>query len=242
LAKKATGGTRPPRVPHDVGAIRKQIRAFLDSEDADGNVPCNAKCGVYVFYDYDGEPIYVGKTNERLRSRILRHLTNQRTDAVAMNVLDPYEVAEIEVYPFPDLERPARGETRDEYAERMKRTLGSAESTVYQKVLRASAIGAVLNEKAIPEMPRIRLPRSHRGPIIPEDLYEHRKHPDVRIARRANTVANLARVISERQTSKGLRKTLVVQAQRIERLARQRLEDFADMPEEALDEETGDAE
>jgi hypothetical protein len=49
-----------------VAAIRKQIDRFLDSQDPGGNRPCNAKCGVYVFYDYDGEPIYVGQTNEQL--------------------------------------------------------------------------------------------------------------------------------------------------------------------------------
>ena len=50
-----------PKVPHDVAAIRKKIASFLDSKDTDGHAPCNAKCGVYIFYDYDGEPIYVGQ-------------------------------------------------------------------------------------------------------------------------------------------------------------------------------------
>ncbi|MDE3051298.1 MAG: GIY-YIG nuclease family protein, partial [Nitrospirota bacterium] len=54
---------------------------------------------MYAFYDYDGEPIYVGQTEEKLSGRVSRHLTNQRTDAVAMNVLDPFEVAYIEVWP-----------------------------------------------------------------------------------------------------------------------------------------------
>ena len=61
----------------------------------------NFRWGVYAFFDYDGEPIYVGQTNERLRTRIRRHLTNQRTDAVAMSVLDPFEVFEIELWPLP---------------------------------------------------------------------------------------------------------------------------------------------
>ena len=29
----------------------------------------NSRWGVYAFYDYDGEPIYVGQTNESLRVR-----------------------------------------------------------------------------------------------------------------------------------------------------------------------------
>src|SRR5262245_20321724 len=86
--------------PPDVAAIREEIRSFLDMQDAEGRKIGNAKYGAYAFYDYDAEPIYVGQTEERLRARIGRHLTNQRTDAVAMNVLDPFEVAEIEVWPL----------------------------------------------------------------------------------------------------------------------------------------------
>jgi hypothetical protein len=55
------------------------------------------------------------------------------------------------------------------------------------------------------------------------ELYEHRKYPDVRIARRATTIAALARVISERELKKkGLRRTLMTQARRLERLATNR--------------------
>src|SRR5262245_26710166 len=90
----------PSDVPPDVAAIRAEIRRFLDTPDMAGRKIGNAKYGAYTFYDYDGEPIYVGQTIEMVRSRIGRHLTNQRTDAVAMNVLDPFEVAEIEVWPL----------------------------------------------------------------------------------------------------------------------------------------------
>src|SRR5436189_6051244 len=93
-------------VAPDVAAIRGKIREFLDKMDSAGRKVGNAKYGVYAFYDYDGEPIYVGQTEERLRSRIGRHLTNQRTDAVAMNVLDPFEVLEIELWPLWELNDP----------------------------------------------------------------------------------------------------------------------------------------
>jgi len=230
-------------VSHDVDAIRKELQKVLDFEDDQGRKPCNAKRGVYVFYDYDGEPIYVGQTEEQLRVRIRRHLTNQRTDAVAMNVLDPFEVADIEVYPLYDLEKPQKGEGVEEHAARAKATLGAAEYTVFQKVLKESALGAVLNEKDIPKAEEIKLPKPYRGRIIPAGLYELRKHPDVRIARRASTVAALARVISERDVSPGLRRTLLTQARRLERLAGQRLEDFKNrIPVEAAGEETGDSE
>jgi hypothetical protein len=239
----AGGDVASPKVAHDVAAITKKIAAFLDSPDPTGKEPCNARCGIYVFYDYDAEPIYVGQTNERLRVRIRRHLTNQRTDAVAMNVLDPFEVAEIEVYPFYELEQPQDGESRDDYKSRVKSVLASAEHTVFKKVLAASALGAVLNEANIANKPMIELPAAFRGTIIPDELYEQRKHPDVRLARRARTIANLAQVISERDVSGGLRRTLVTQARRLELLARKRLEDFiTDIPTEEPGEETGEEE
>ena len=161
-----------------------------------------------------------------------RHLTNQRTDAVAMNVLDPFEVAEIEVWPI----YPHQSST-----EPIANLLHATEYTVFEKVLRESHLKAVLNEKDIPATALIALPESFRGRIIPESIYTHRKHPDVRIARRANTIASLARVISERDVSKGLRRTLLTQARRLERLARHRLGQIGEeMPTEALNEETGE--
>lgn len=206
----------PIGVPEDVAAIRRGIRAFLDTQTPGGAKIGNAKFGVYAFFDYDAEPIYVGQTNERLRSRIGRHLTNQRTDAVAMNVLDPFEVAEIEVWPLFELEG---RDTRDPGA---KVTLYAAEYTVFQLVLNKSTFGAVLNEKDIAPTQVIPLPPSYRQRIIPDELYAHRKHPDIRIARRATTIAALARVISERDVSNGLRRTLITQARRLERLATDR--------------------
>lgn len=222
-------------VPANVAAINREIANFFNLQDSEGHVVCNAKFGVYAFYDYDGEPIYVGQTAEKLRARIGRHLTNQRTDAVAMNVLDPSEVAEIEVWPFFNLD--STQFTREQKAEK----LNAAEYTVFQRVLQKSSLHAVLNEKDIPIMPMIELPHSLRKKIIPEDIYEKLKHPDVRIARRANTIANLARVISERDVSKGLRRTLLTQARRLERLAATRLAEITeDFPEEEPGEETGE--
>jgi hypothetical protein len=229
-----------PPVPPEVAAIRKELGKFLDSKDGD-KTPCNTKCGVYVFYDYDGEPIYVGQTQERLRVRIRRHLTNQRTDAVAMNVLDPFEVADVEVYPFYDLEKPAAGESKEAYAARVKTTLAAAEYAVFQKVLQASTLKAVLNEADIPAKEAIDLPKSFKGRIIPAEMFEIRRHPDTRIARRASTIAALARVISEREVSDGLRRTLLTQARRLELLARQRLEELGKaFPVEEPGEETGE--
>ncbi len=226
--------TRSPEkiLPHDVAAIRKEISKFLNCQDSKKRTIGNAQYGVYAFYDYDGEPIYVGQTRERLRARIGRHLTNQRTDAVAMNVLDPFEVAEIEIWPI----YPGRASRKA-----VSKLLHATEYTVFQKVLRESKLGAVLNEKDIPTNTPVSLPPSFRARIIPDSIYEHRKHSDVRIARRSSTIAALARVISERDVSKGLRRTLLTQARRLERLARQRFEEVAgEIPLENPEEETGE--
>jgi hypothetical protein len=54
------------------------------------------------------------------------------------------------------------------------------------------------------------------------------------------TVAILARVISERDVSVGLRRTLLTQARRLVDLAQKRLEEFEDQfPIESGDSETG---
>ena len=57
-------------------------------------------------------------------------------------------------------------------------------------------------------------------------MRKSRDHPDIRLARRARTIANLARVISERKVTPGIRRTLWAQARRLERLAKNRLEEF----------------
>ena len=200
----------------EVAALYAGVRRILDMDSA-GRKIGDCVCGVYLFYDYDGEPIYVGQTANRLRNRIGRHLTGQRSDAVAKSVLDPFEVAEIEMWPLWSLSK---------RAPHCKETLSRAEFTVYQQALRDSEFSAVLNEGDIPEAELITLPPSVRGAILPADDRQNREHPDIRLARRARTIANLARVISERKVKIGIRRTLWAQAQRLERLAQTRLETF----------------
>jgi hypothetical protein len=224
-------GAKPPATPDligppsDVIAIRKEIDAFFKTIADDGKKIGTHRWGVYAFFDYDGEPIYVGQTYEGLGSRIGRHLTNQRTDAVAMNVLDPFEVCEIRVWPLDVSAIPE--EQRRDY-------LDSAEFTVFQTVISESKLGAILNEKPPRRTQLIKLPKAYARRIIPADIFPHRKHPDVRIARRAATIASLARRISERSVKRGLRSTLLTQAKRLEGLAEARLRDF---PEGAEDED-----
>ena len=209
-------------VPADVALIRESLSRALNTPADNGLRVGDATFGVYAFFDYDGEPIYAGQTKERLRVRVRRHLTNHRTDAVAMNVLDPFEVFAVELWPLWDLRSLDEREAADH--------LNAVEYTVFQQILLASSYQAVLNEKDVVATPLVHLPQSYRFQIIPESLIEARRHPDVRIARRASTIASLAKVISERDVSPGLRRTLVTQAKRLERLAASRFEEFASDP------------
>jgi GIY-YIG catalytic domain len=239
--KTATARRKPEGEPLDVAAIRNEIQKFLGTLDANGRRLGTIKCGVYAFYDYDGEPIYIGQTYEGFGVRLRRHLTGRRSDAVAKNVLDPFEVAEISVWPmdFGPLSKPdskAGPETRKAELMAKKVQLDRAEYSLYVKVVAESSFKAVLNEAIPKKTATITLPPFYRCRIIPEDIFPLRNHPDVRISRRASTIAALARVISERKVGKRLRSILLTQAQRLERLASDRLADFAGAPDEADEE------
>jgi len=209
--------------PFETEDLRANLVKFLDStfNDAIAGIQRpvgNFRWGVYIFYDYDGEPIYVGQTNERLRTRIRRHLTNQRTDAVAMSVLDPFEVFEIEVYPLPQFESLQAGQ-RD-YA---RAYLNALEYTVYQKAINDSQFKAILNEKdPPPPTVDIEVPQSFRMRVVSDDVAKIRSHPDFRIARRSLIISRLAQVISERKVQGGLRRVLLIQAKRLQWLADRR--------------------
>jgi len=205
-------------VPPEVRALYKNLAAALDAKDAKGRKVGDARYGVYCFYDFDGEPIYVGQTREKLRSRIRRHLTNQRTDAVAMFVLDPYEVHTIKMWPFWDLDQPGLKDAA------IKETMDRAEWTVYAEAVAGSKFSAVLNEGFIAEKKPLKLPPSHSAAITPKAWEDRNKHPDIRISRRAQTIWALSKVAAERDVSMGLRRTLVVQAKRLQRLANERYE------------------
>lgn len=209
--------------PFETEDLRANLTAFLDApfEDATGTTMRvgHYKWGVYAFFDYDGEPIYVGQTNEMLRTRIRRHLTNQRTDAVAMSVLDPFEVYEIEVWPLPAFQNTSGKDT----AARLH--LDALERLITQQAVTGSKFKAILNEKDPPPgQLAVEAPQSFRGCIVSDRVYELRSHPDFRTARRALIISRLAQVISERKVQGGLRRVLVTQAKRLQWLAERRYE------------------
>ena len=214
--------------PREVNDLYAGVTSVLDLACSNGRRVGNCKYGVYLFRDYDGEPIYVGQTTEQLRVRIRRHLTNQRTDAVAMHVLDPFEVDQVTMWAFWDIhdmyEKAESRAAKRAVTDGAKPTLDRAEFTVYNWALSESEFHVVLNEKSIVADQEIELPEEVSGQILSEEAREVRNHPDVRLARRARTIANLAAVISERSVESGIRRTLLAQAQRLESLARSRLQ------------------
>lgn len=208
--------------PFETEDLRANLAAFLARkfDDTTTGTPRAIgafKWGVYAFFDYDGEPIYVGQTKEKVGTRIRRHLTNQRTDAVAMSVLDPFEVYEIEVWPLPQLQNTSATDPA------AKAHLDALEDLVYQEAIAGSRFKAVLNEKD-PPAPTVTVtkPPSRRVCLVSDAVHAIRSHPDFRIARRSLILSRLAQVISERKVQGGLRRVLLVQAKRLQWLAERR--------------------
>jgi hypothetical protein len=160
-----------------------------------------------------------------------------------MSVLDPFEVYEIEIYPLPQFDEVNSKHLDYKHA---RSYVDALEHWVHQKAIKESKYAAILNEKDPPE-PTVAInpPASLRGRIVSEEVYGLRGHSDVRIARRAQTIARLAQTISERQVQNGLRRTLVTQAERLRRLALQRFVELGGEssvekgPEESEDEGNG---
>ncbi|WP_301121584.1 GIY-YIG nuclease family protein [Mycolicibacterium fortuitum] len=205
----------------------------MNKSDSEGRACGSARWGVYAFYDFEGEPIYVGQTRERLSGRISRHLTGQRSDAVAKRILDPLEVAEIEVWPLWHLQGVA-ADDRTSAGDAARAEVDALEYSVWHAAILGSRFGAILNEKRPPTSPLVHpLPASFGGQLYTAAERQERSNPDVRLARRAETVSRLADVVRERsRPSRGLRRVLAVQALRLAYLAatRSAMADGRDLP------------
>lgn len=212
----------------EVELIRKSLQVAMKTEDPTqpGQPIGKARAAIYAFYDFDGEPIYVGQTADQVQGRVGRHLTGMRSDSVAKFVLDPFEVYLVAVWPLPAI---AALPSRERKAQ-----LNKYEFAVHAMLTSESRFQAVLNEGNIPPQDEVHdLPEPVAMIIIPDEIFPERAHPDVRIARRAQTVSLLARHISERKVSKGLRRTLLVQSERLSDLASRRQAAMAGEPDPA---------
>jgi hypothetical protein len=135
-----------------------------------------------------------------------------------MRILDVFEVAEVEIFPLWELESTPR---QDNAAREM---LNGLEYSVYLQAIVNSRFKAILNEKIPPVSSPMPLPASLRYDLIDEATRSEKGHPDIRIARRAETISRLAAVARERgEVSDGLRRVLVIQAVRLAYLSATRL-------------------
>lgn len=226
-------GKLSKQAPDDVRLLTKSLKTIMEKVDKEGR-PCgSAKWGVYAFYDFEGEPIYVGQTRERLSGRIGRHLTGQRSDPVAKRILDPLEVAAVEVWPLWHLENIAASDkTAAGIAARAE--VNALEYSVWHAAILGSRFNAILNEKRPVATPLVKpLPASIKGELYDAAERKARANPDIRIARRAETVSRLADVVRERsRPSRGLRRVLAVQTLRLAYLAstRSAMADSRELP------------
>ena len=128
-----------------------------------------------------------------------------------MSVLDPFEVADIEVWPLAEFE--GVNSKSGERFKNAKAHLDALEHAIFSRLRDESHFQANLNEKD-PPSPTVTVeePKSVRGTIVSAKVRELRDHPDTRLARRALIVSKLAQVISEREVKIGLRRVLVTLA------------------------------
>lgn len=216
--------------PFETAELRSSLSEFMNTEFSDPVSNLNLKIGsfvwgVYAFFDYDDEPIYVGQTKESVSGRVGRHLTGQRTDAVAKSVLDPLEVKDIEIWPLPQFQNVSKKKMPLEHAH-ASQYLDALEYFVHQKLIVGSRFGAILNEKDPPK-PTMEIvePTSLKGRIVSDKVLKIRAHPDFRIHRRAMIIARLSQGIAERKIGGGeggLRRVLLTQSKRLQWLAEQR--------------------
>lgn len=199
-----------------VQGFRRLLARAFDEKDIESNEKLSRCTGVYAFFDFDGEPIYVGQTSENFATRIGRHLRGQRSDTIAYRILDPLEVASMQLWPVHF--------AIDSTPTERRAHLDAIEYSAYVDAIRNSRYNAILNEKIPPLSPITELPNSYHFNLIPPEMRDEREHPDLRIARRAETLARVAAVAHERgEVSNGLRRVIVIQAVRLADLAAARL-------------------
>ena len=216
-------------VPFEVASLRANVAEFFKRSETVGRTKINIgqiRWAVYAFFDYDGEPIYVGQTKEGVSVRVGRHLTGQRSDAVAKSVLDPFEVRSIHVFPLIQFQLVSDKKT-PEYKQ-AKKHLDNLEFVVYQQLKLRSKFHAVLNEAIPKKGETVAVPHALTAVLVSDEVFKLRSNRDTRAARRAQTIASLSKSISEREVTLGIRRTFLTQAKRLQQIASDNLEYFSE--------------
>ena len=144
-----------------------------------------------------------------------------------MSVLDPFEVYSIGVWPLHQFQNLLGKKAGGDAHKNAAAHLNDLEAAVYAQCINESKFKAVLNEKIPIAVNKVDLPEGYRGVLISPEVKKLRDHPDIRLARRSATIARLTSIISEREVRPGLRRTLLIQAKRLQWLAEQRYQVFA---------------
>jgi hypothetical protein len=139
-----------------------------------------------------------------------------------MSVLDPFEVAKIAVWPLHQYQDVKGDPKKVQAAREAADHLNRLERTIFTRLVNDSAFGKILNEKDPPDVEACEPPRPIEGDILPPAVRKVRQHPDLRLARRAQTMARLAQIIAGRDVAIGLRRALTTQADRLAWLASER--------------------
>lgn len=165
-------------MPEDVQTFRdRQLRQLTN------------EIGVYVLCDLDGVPIYVGQSVDGIRSRVRRHLTSARSDAIANRQLDVWEVSYVRAYPI----------------ERSR--ISELENHLIFEFHNAHP----LMQGDIPEgTGRIDfdVPAAEEVQVLPDEIIEQRKDPAVRLPRQAQFFYQLVDHILNVKDQPFLRRTL----------------------------------
>ena len=165
-------------MPEDVQGFRDRQLSGLTNE-----------IGVYALCDLDGVPIYVGRSVQGIRSRVRRHLTSARSDAIANRQLDVWEVGFVRAYPVD------------------RANIAELESFLIHKFHREKPLMQG-DFPAIVERLPFQVPTVEEVQVLPDAIIEQRRNPAVRLPRQAQFFYQLVDHILNVKDQPFLRKTL----------------------------------
>lgn len=153
--------------------------------------------GVYALCDLDEVPIYVGKSDDGIRTRVRRHLTSARSDVIANRLVDVWEVAYVWAWPS---------------------VSGKASiSELEREVFHACDVVSTLMNSKVPSRPvetRVPLP-TQRVQIMESVEIAHRGQPRQRFPRQVQQMAALLDYVIEVQDKVHLRRSLKAHFERL---------------------------
>ncbi len=156
--------------------------------------------GVYALCDLDNVPIYVGKSEVGILSRVRRHLTSARSDIIANRLVDVWEVAYVRAWPVDGVE-----------------ALGQLEANVFRRYDSERTLMNGSTPKLTGE-PLAALPDpSQVIQLLSKEEIESRRRTEFRLPRQVNQIANLIEHILEVKDNRQLRRSLRAHFERLDR-------------------------